>query len=251
MWITKRAFQLSYSDGDEASSPCKTRSRPTHKYVLDDPCLYNDTLTFIYQNRIPGKVDGMSKLPRVCRMHSQREVHRPAPLENTILSTLRHEVYRSGTRAILLLASTASLAIASFLLLSPPVTADLPQAPEDSVEANGRVWDILRVGDRIYLAGSFTQVTNTDGQTFVRNNLAAIDANTGKVVPDWDPNATRPASPSTSSVRAMALSSDGSRLFVGGTFANVGGLNRNRLAAVDVATGAVNKQWTSGVNNTV
>jgi trimeric autotransporter adhesin len=143
------------------------------------------------------------------------------------------------------------LAIASFLLLSPPVTADLPQAPEDSVEANGRVWDILRVGDRIYLAGSFTQVTNTDGQTFVRNNLAAIDANTGKVVPDWDPNATRPASPSTSSVRAMALSSDGSRLFVGGTFANVGGLNRNRLAAVDVATGAVNKQWTSGVNNTV
>jgi hypothetical protein len=49
----------------------------------------------------------------------------------------------------------------------------------------------------------------------------------------------------------MALSSDGSRLFVGGTFTNVGGLNRNRLAAIDVATGGVNKQWTAGVNNTV
>ena len=143
------------------------------------------------------------------------------------------------------------LAIFSLLLLSPPASADLPQAPDDSAEANGRVWDILRVGDRIYLAGNFTQLTNTDGQTFARNNLAAIDANTGKVVTDWDPNVTRPGSSSTSSVRTMALSADGSRIFVGGTFSNVGGLSRNRLAAVDVATGSVNKQWTAGANNTV
>jgi hypothetical protein len=107
------------------------------------------------------------------------------------------------------------------------------------------------VGDRIYLAGNFTQLTNTDGTIVARNNLAAIDANTGRVDPDWNPNVTRPSSPSTSSVRAMALSSDGSRLFVGGTFTNVGGLNRNRLAAIDVASGQVNNQWNAGVNSTV
>jgi hypothetical protein len=154
-------------------------------------------------------------------------------------------------RTVLLLASTLILTATGLLLLAPQASADLPQAPDDSAEANGRVWDILRAGDRIYLAGSFTQVTNTDGQTYTRNNLAAIDANTGKVVPEWDPNVTRPGSPSTSSVRTMALSSDGSRLFVGGTFSNVGGLARNRLAAVDVEAGVVNKQWTAGANNTV
>jgi hypothetical protein len=143
---------------------------------------------------------------------------------------------------------TFLLAATILLLAVPPAFADLPEAPDDSVEANGRVWDILRVGDRIYLAGSFTQLTNTDGTTVARNNLAAIDANTGQVDPDWDPDAT---SPSNSSVRSMALSADGTRLFVGGTFTNVGGFTRNRLAAVDLATGKLDTKWSAGANSTV
>ena len=119
------------------------------------------------------------------------------------------------------------------------------------MEANGRVWDILRAGDRIYLAGSFTQVTNTDGTTVARNGLAAIDATTGKVDPDWNPNATSPSNPANSSVRTMALSSDGGRLFVGGTFTNVDGLSRNRLAAINLATGAPDSKWSAGANSTV
>ena len=191
----------------------------------------------------------MSKWSRITRLHPQRGGLRFVQLQR-VLPALDYAIFRSGTRAFAMLASTLLLATAG-LFLAPPASADLPQAPDDSAEANGRVWDILRVDDRIYLAGSFTQVTNTDGQTFARNNLAAIDATSGKVVPDWNPNVTRPGSPSTSSVRTMALSSDGSRLFVGGTFSNVGGLSRNRLAAVDVGTGVVNKQWTAGANNTV
>jgi hypothetical protein len=129
----------------------------------------------------------MSKRSRVSRLHPKRGVPRLVRLPRVILPALGQPVYCSGTRAISLLASTLLLAIASLLLLSTPVAADLPQAPDDSAEANGRVWDILRVGDRIYLAGSFTQITNTDGPTFARNNLAAIDATTGTVVSDWDP----------------------------------------------------------------
>jgi len=193
----------------------------------------------------------MSKWVRVLQLHCQRGLFRLVQLAKLTPSALGHKFSRPGIRTISLLASTVFLATVSLFSLSPPVAADLPQSPDDSVEANGRVWDILRVGDRIYLAGSFTQLTNTDGTTVQRNNLAAIDANTGQVDPNWNPNVTRPSSPSTSSVRTMALSSDGNRLFVGGTFTNVGGLTRNRLAAIDVATGGVNTQWNAGVNSTV
>ena len=69
------------------------------------------------------------------------------------------------------------------------------------MEANGRVWDILRVGDRIYLAGSFTQLTNTDGTTVARNNLAAIDANTAGSIPTGI--RTPPAPPTPQQQRAL------------------------------------------------
>lgn len=119
--------------------------------------------------------------------------------------------------------------------------SDVPD--EGTVGANGRVFDILVSDEKIYLAGTFTQLTDTDGTTVARNYLAAIDANTGKVTP-WNPNANN-------TVRTLALSSDGSRLFVGGNFASVGGINRNRLAAIDPVTGEVDRTWAVGVNSTV
>jgi len=125
--------------------------------------------------------------------------------------------------------------------------SDLPDAGTPG--ANDRISDILVSGDTVYLAGAFTQITDRSGTTFARNNLAAIDANTGAVTA-WNPNAQNTSG--NSSVRALALSSDGSRMFVGGTFTSVGGLTRNRLAAVDPVTGAVDKNWKgTGTNNVV
>ena len=49
----------------------------------------------------------------------------------------------------------------------------------------------------------------------------------------------------------MALSSDGSRLFVGGTFTRVGGQARYRLAAVDPSTGAVDANWKANADRPV
>ena len=149
---------------------------------------------------------------------------------------------------IMLLASS----FLAVLLGSGVALAALSDVPDaDTVGANGRVSDILVEGDTIYLAGSFTQITDKDGNTFARNNLAAVDPNTGAVTA-WNPDARNTTG--TSSVRAMALSSDGARLFVGGTFASVGGVARNRLAAIDLssATGAVDRKWSgAGVNNVV
>ncbi|HEX2183350.1 MAG TPA: PQQ-binding-like beta-propeller repeat protein [Rubrobacteraceae bacterium] len=148
-------------------------------------------------------------------------------------------------RTVLLLASMAM----ALLLGSGVALAALRDVPEEgTVQANGRVSDILAAGDKIYLGGSFTQLTDKDGTTIARNNLAAIDAVTGEVI-DWNPNVTNPNG--DSSVRTMALSSDGSRLFVGGKFTRVGGLARKNLAVVDPTTGAANEQWSASVNRPV
>jgi Ca2+-binding RTX toxin-like protein len=138
------------------------------------------------------------------------------------------------------------------VLASGVALAALSDVPDpDTVGVNGRVWDILVAGDTIYLAGAFTQITDEVGSTFQRNNLAAVDAATGQVT-SWNPSAINPNNPSNSSVRSMVLSSDGTRLFVGGTFTRVGGLARSRLAAVDPVTGAVDNDWKgTGTNNVV
>ena len=146
----------------------------------------------------------------------------------------------------------ASLATAS-LLASGVALAALSDAPDPgTVGANGRIWDILRdpSRDTIYLAGAFTQVTNKDGTTVARNGLAAVDTDTGQLN-SWNPSATNPANPATSSVRSMALSPDGSRLFVGGTFTRVGGQARARLAAVEAVTGTVDPNWKADANRPV
>jgi Ca2+-binding RTX toxin-like protein len=152
-----------------------------------------------------------------------------------------------GMRKIALLFASVATALlfASGVALAALSDLSDPGTPG----ANGRLSDILVSGDTIYLAGSFTQITDKDGNTFTRNNLAAIDANTGAVT-SWDPDARNTTG--NSSVRTMALSSDGTRLFVGGTFTSVGGLTRNRLAAIDPVTGSVDKNWKgTGTNNVV
>lgn len=136
------------------------------------------------------------------------------------------------------------LALAGLLFLAPPTPATLGTAPEDAVGANDRISAIVRAGDRIYLGGRFTALENKDGRSIARNRLAAVDANTGEVVADWNPNAD-------GTVRAMALSPDGSRLYVAGSFTNVGGYGRKRLAAIHLATGKVDAAWSADASNTV
>ena len=51
-------------------------------------------------------------------------------------------------------------------------------------------------------------------------------------------------------VAAMADSTDGATLFVGGWFTTIGGQHRNRMAALDAATGAV-KPWTPSADDHV
>jgi hypothetical protein len=185
----------------------------------------------------------MSRMAMDCGLPAQQR--RPSAVERTLrLLDLHLVIPCSGSRSISLLIANILLAVAGVLVLASPAWAALSKVPDDTVDANGRVSAIVRVGDRIYLGGSFTALKTKDGQSVPRNYLAAVDANTGEIVSEWNPNAN-------GSVRTIVLSPDENRLYVGGTFTSVGGLTRNRLAAIDLATGAVDKQWSAGANSTV
>jgi hypothetical protein len=94
----------------------------------------------------------------------------------------------------------------------------------------------------IYIGGSFTSITRRDGTSVTRHRLAAIDATTG------DPSAWNPDAGGT--VRALAASPDGTRIFAGGDFTSVGGKSRRRLAKIDAATGAVTS-WKPSASSSV
>lgn len=112
---------------------------------------------------------------------------------------------------------------------TPPAERGRAERVTAAVEADGVV----------YLAGDFTGMVppdaGRDDEPVPRRHLAALDASTGELT-GWDPGADRP-------VRALALSSDGRRLYLGGAFRNVGGHPARYLAALDVASGTVDRSF--------
>ncbi|MGW9195191.1 hypothetical protein [Micromonospora chersina] len=97
---------------------------------------------------------------------------------------------------------------------------------------DGTVYRILQIGNRVYLAGSFTTVRNA-GQTaqLAMPRLVALDATTGRIDTTFRPvvNGT---------VKALAASPDGRSLYIGGAFTTVNGVAAPRVARIDAATGA-------------
>jgi len=84
-----------------------------------------------------------------------------------------------------------------------------------------------RSGATVYAGGEFS---NLGGQS--RGRLAAVDGASGTIDPAWTPAAN-------DAVAALTVSEDGSKVYVGGNFTDVRGHTRNRLAAIDAATGTV------------
>ena len=104
-----------------------------------------------------------------------------------------------------------------------PIASDSPDNP---IGPTGRVYDIATLGDLIYIAGNFTSVDG-NGQPY----LAAINRNTGQVDATWAPTLNN-------SVEAIEVAPDGSVVYIGGSFTNVNGVQRRRVAALDPVTGA-------------
>jgi len=113
-------------------------------------------------------------------------------------------------------------------------------------DPNARVHALALRGNAVYVGGDFTQI---GGQT--RNNIAAVDASTGLATP-WNPNATITSGSTTTATGAgvRALVVDGQIIYAGGNFTNIGGATRNRIAALDSATGDATA-WNPDAGGTV
>ena len=112
----------------------------------------------------------------------------------------------------------------------------VPSVPRTNMPriANGEIWDIEVVGNRVFIAGSFTSLANTTGNTATVNQagLAAYNYTTGQIDMTFRPTF------GGGGVSCVEASPDGSALYVGGTFNTINGVSKKKLAQIDLATGA-------------
>ncbi|GAB3927560.1 hypothetical protein GCM10029976_023910 [Kribbella albertanoniae] len=147
----------------------------------------------------------------------------------------------------------APIAIAAALVAGSLVYAPSAQSIEASLSAtdspvwqtNASVQGLTVAAGKAYAGGRFTSVrppgaaagTSEVAQAY----LAAFDQGTGALVSSFAPVLN-------DQVYAVAASADGSRIFVGGDFTTVDGVTRNRIAALDTATGALVASWKPSVS---
>ena len=113
--------------------------------------------------------------------------------------------------------------------------------PATTTSATGgkpRVLAILPVGDRIFVGGTFDQVIDPAGLTYPAQNIAVFSATTGGADLSFQASV---------SGTVTSLATDGSQVFLGGSFNTVNGANRRGLASVSVSSGALTP-WSPAVS---
>lgn len=104
-----------------------------------------------------------------------------------------------------------------------------PEAPRRDVPIvlDGVVYKSVQLHDRVIVAGEFTQVQATRGGAVVnRSNIFAYDINTGELIDDFTPNVNK-------GIFAMIADPANDALYIGGTFTQVDGEFRVRVAKLD------------------
>jgi hypothetical protein len=107
--------------------------------------------------------------------------------------------------------------------------------------ASGAVYKLLQVGGTMYAGGTFSSVSTpagvSPGGTFARGNLVAFNATSG-VISSFAPSV---------SGEVWALASDGTSLWIGGTFTSVNGTARRGVAKLNRTTGAVDPAFNANL----
>lgn len=143
-------------------------------------------------------------------------------------------------------ALSALLAVILLVALAPAAMADYSPVTKATWVPNGGVHAVAVAGPYLYLGGVFTSLKNAaTGEVVTRTRLARITVSTGELDRTWAPTAS-------DDVRALAVSEDGTELFLGGYFRSVSGVTRTRLAAVSTSgAGALVTSWVASASGTV
>ncbi len=166
--------------------------------------------------------------------------------------TLTSSVRRSATLVLVLLGLLVAavgrpVAYADTQPPAPNTPATVSTDPLPTVQVDGVVWTQVVIGNTVYAGGSFATARPAGAargvNTVPRSNFLAYDINTGALLPF--------APAFNAQIRTMATSPDQKTLYVGGQFTQVDGVNRYRLIAFDVATGAAINTFTATTDASV
>lgn len=194
----------------------------------------------------------------------QSRLFRTALYQSALYHSTRLEKGRGADRLlekILATVAAAALAVSLGVAGTAPAAADsAPPLPADpanpatvtadglpTVQIDGVVWQQVIVGNTVYAAGNFGTARPAGSapgtNTVVRNNILAYNLTTGELLPF--------APVLNGQVLSIAAAPDGSRIYVGGEFTSVNGATVWRVAALDPATGALNRSFLPKVSATV
>jgi hypothetical protein len=139
---------------------------------------------------------------------------------------------------------------AGLLALAQPAFA-LSSAPDRTWGTNGKSYALAQWGNTLFVGGKFKKAVSPSGTKITVANLSAFDMTTGAYISSFTPTIEFTQVVDQPEVDALAVSTDGSTLYVGGIFDTVDGQPRHNFAAVDTTTGALNPNVTISPNQKV
>ncbi|HZN19455.1 MAG TPA: delta-60 repeat domain-containing protein [Micromonosporaceae bacterium] len=115
----------------------------------------------------------------------------------------------------------------------PGHTGLVPTTPRTDVPriTNGQIYDIEVVGNRVFIAGTFTSIANVGGSPVGQRWLAAYNIDTGRIDMTFRPTFD-------GAVSAVEASPDGTSIYVAGAFNTVGGVARRKIVRLNPVSGA-------------
>src|SRR5690348_12398328 len=119
-----------------------------------------------------------------------------------------------------------ALVVAALAALAVPASAlALTDTPDPTWGTTGKVYALAKNGNTLFVGGRFKKMMSPDGtRKFSKiKNLAAVDMTTGEPITTWQPIVTE-SSGKNPTVRSLAVSPDGSTLYVGGLFDSINGV---------------------------